>query len=375
MVNIEHLEVYLDAQHVGTLALYKKTLAAFEYTSDWINRGFSVSPFSLPLKSGVYVPKFDPFNGLFGIFYDSLPDGWGRLLVDRMMLREHINPASVNVLERLSFIGLSGMGALEYHPVQNWSNPEEKSNYDYIAEECRKILASVEPDDLDTIYKMGGSSGGARPKILIRLDGDDWIVKFPSSYDSNEIGQMEYDYSLCAQRCGIRISEVRLLESKNCSGYFATKRFDRKRDEEGNVKKVHMASVSALLETSHRVPALDYNSLMALTWQLTKNYTEMEKLFRQMCFNVFSHNRDDHSKNFTYVYDNGSWNLSPAYDLTYSNSVGGEHATTINGNGKDPGIPDIMSVAARAGLEKKRTKEIAEEIQCIVNEDLGKYLQ
>ncbi len=145
-----------------------------------------------------------------------------------------------------------------------------------------------------TFFSKGGSSGSARPKVLTRVKNEDWIIKFPS-YDDENIGKQEYDYALCARECGIDIEEVKLFPSKNCPGYFGTKRFDRK-----NGKKVHMMSASGLLETSHRIPNLDYDILMKLTLKLTGSMEECEKLYRLMCFNVFAHNRDDHSKNFSF---------------------------------------------------------------------------
>jgi len=126
-----------------------------------------------------------------------------------------------------------------------------------------------------------------------------------------------------------------------------------------------MVSVAGLLETSHRIPNLDYDILMKLTLQLTKSMEECEKLYRLMCFNVFAHNRDDHSRNFTYLYRESEkrWVLSPAYDLTYSSSIGGEHATTVNGNGVNPGIKDLLAVAKRIGINNARAKKMAENIQ------------
>lgn len=126
-----------------------------------------------------------------------------------------------------------------------------------------------------------------------------------------------------------------------------------------------MISVSALLETSHRIPNLDYHILMRLTLKLTNDFSQLEQLYRLMCFNVFSHNRDDHSKNFSFLYNTKDqrWRLSPAYDLTYSNSIGGEHATTVDGNGRDPGIKELLAVAKAAKLDLKKSKLIAEEIQ------------
>ena len=103
---------------------------------------------------------------------------------------------------------------------------------------------------------------------------------------------------------------------------------------------------------------------------------ECEKLYRLMCFNVFAHNRDDHSKNFSYIYrdEEKRWILSPAYDLTYSNSIGGEHATTVNGNGADPGMDDLLSVAKKIGLGMTKARKTAAEIQECVQERLRDYL-
>ena len=161
------------------------------------------------------------------------------------------------------------------------------------------------------------------------------------------------------------------MPSKLCQGYFATKRFDR-----NGGKRIHMVSVSALLETSHRIPNLDYNILMQLTLKLTNDYSQLEQLYRLMCFNVFAHNRDDHSKNFTYLYDEekDQWRLSPAYDLTYSNTYYGEHTTTVDGNGKDPGRKELLAVGITAGMKKNRCMEIIDEIERCVGEMLGDYL-
>ena len=137
-----------------------------------------------------------------------------------------------------------------------------------------------------------------------------------------------------------------------------------------------MLSVSAMLETSHRIPDLDYNLLMKLTLEITKDFSEVLKLYRLMCFNVFAHNRNDHSKNFSYLYDEQErkWKLSPAYDLTYSNSLGGEHATTINGNGSNPALSDLLAVAENIGMNESRAKKIALDIKTCVYDMLSEYL-
>lgn len=215
-----------------------------------------------------------------------------------MLKKNKINPSEIDNLNRLAVVQESGMGALTYKPEHKFETTKEESNYDKLAAECSKILESQNSDNLDELFKLGGSSGGARPKILTKINSGDWIIKFPSSQDPKNIREQEYKYSLCAKDCGIKMSETRLFESKICSGYFGIKRFDRE-----NGKKIHMISVSGLLETSHHLPNLDYNILMKLTLELTKNYQDIEQLYRLMCFNVFAHNRDDHSKNFSFLYD------------------------------------------------------------------------
>ena len=377
MNKIKSLQVFYNEKKVGTVALMKNNIMAFEYDSNWITNGFSISPFSLSLKKQVFIPRIDPFGGLYGVFSDSLPDGWGRLLVDRMLNSQNINPREISQIDRLAIVGETGMGALSYKPEYNLLEDKDyQEDYDNLALSCKKILNTEYSADLDNLFRLGGSSGGARPKILTKIDNEDWIIKFPSSLDESNIGKLEYLYSVCAKKCKIDIPETKLFPSKISSGYFGIKRFDRKKLSTGAIRKLHMISVSGLLETSHRIPNLDYNDLMQLTLNLTKSFEEVEKLFRLMCFNVFSHNRDDHSKNFSFIYneDLNKWELSPAYDLTYSYSINGEHATTINGNGVNPGLNDILKVAEKIGLDKKKAEKIAIEIKEIVKKELEIFL-
>ncbi len=370
MKNVRSLSVKYHGRLVGTLAEMADGRVAFQYDREWLNQGFSISPFSLPLNDRVFIPTKDTFGGLFGVFADSLPDGWGRLLVDRMLLSQGSSPAKVSELQRLGIVGSTGMGALEYIPELLHVTAEEKLDFDRLSQECARILKEEQSEDLDLLVKLGGSSGGARPKALINIEGEHWIIKFPSSLDPSGIGSQEYYYMRCAEKCGIHVPEVKLFPSKDCEGYFGVKRFDR------NTEKVHMVSVSGLLETSHRYPNLDYHDLMKLTYILTGDYEQVMELFRRMCFNVYAHNRDDHSKNFSFLYEEEKqrWRLTPAYDLTYSNSLNGEHATCINGNGQNPSMEDILNVAETAGLAGKEAKRAAEEILEIVNCELKEYL-
>ena len=370
------LQVFYDEKLVGTLAMTADHKAAFQYSEEWIENGFSISPFSLPLKKQVFVPTKDYFDGLFGVFADSLPDNWGRLLLDRLLRAHKQNPDKLTVLDRLAIVGKSGMGALTYYPEKKIDEQYGDVDLDELAEQCRKILNTEYSDRLDELYRLGGTSGGARPKIMTTVNGEEWIIKFPAHVDGENAGKMEYDYSCCAKKCGIIMSETRLFPSENCEGYFGIKRFDRISDKNGT-KRIHMLTAAALLELNFEQPSLDYHSLMKLTKILTRdNKKDMREMFRRMYFNVFAHNRDDHSKNFTYLYDDEKdrWSLSPAYDLTYSNTYYGEHTTTVDGNGRNPGRKELLTVGIAAGMKKEVCIESMDMVEKCVKNMLGRYL-
>jgi len=372
MQPVTKLNVIYHDREVGILAKSIEGLYPFEYSDSWLTEGFALNPLTLPLEKGVFMPKANPLDGMFGVFNDSLPDGWGRLLVDRMIVAQGKTLDSFDALTRLAIVGHSGMGALRYEPVYPLKKTDAKSSdLDHLAKECSNLFAEKPLDDLDALFSLGGSSGGARPKILTKIDGEDWIVKFRSSQDPSNIGEQEYQYAKCASLCGIAMPETRLFPSKVCAGYFGTKRFDRGTQGES----VHMVSVSGLLETSHRLPNLDYKTLMKLTQRLTADMSDLKELFRRMCFNVFAHNRDDHSKNFSFLYNEEAqtWHLSPAYDLTFSASVQGEHATSIAGNGKNPGESDLLDVAEYAGLSPRWAQTTAAEIAEQTRDLITKY--
>ena len=370
------LQVLFDNRVVGTLALAANHKVVFQYDDSWLEQGFSISPFSLPLENQVFVPTKDYFDGLFGVFADSLPDHWGRLLLKRLLLAHEQNPDKLTVIDRLAIVGKSGMGALTYYPEQSFSEENDNTDLDELAFQCQKILHTEYSDKLDELYRLGGTSGGARPKIMTTINDEDWIIKFSAHVDGENAGKMEYDYSCCARKCGITMSETKLFPSEVCEGYFGIKRFDRISDISGT-KRVHMLTAAALLELDFEQPSLDYHSLMKLTKIITRdNKDDVENMFRRMCFNVFAHNRDDHSKNFTYLYDESadSWRLSPAYDLTYSNTYYGEHTTTVDGNGRNPGKKELLAVGTMAGMKKELCMDIITEIKSCVNGMLGMYL-
>lgn len=117
LLDVDRVRVLLAGNTVGMLTMSPSRTLAFAYDKTWLTHGFSISPISLPLRDGVFVAQRDPLNGMFGVFDDSMPDGWGRLLTDRMLRQHGIDPYSVGPLARLSIVGHGGMGALEYEPA------------------------------------------------------------------------------------------------------------------------------------------------------------------------------------------------------------------------------------------------------------------
>jgi serine/threonine-protein kinase HipA len=355
------LNVFCHGDRVGRIAETPDKLLAFEYDAGWLANGFAISPFKLPMEKRVFIAAREPFEGNFGVFGDSLPDGWGRLLTDRMLLKKHVDPAEVSILDRLAIVGSSGMGALEYRPEEPLTAGGSTCSLDTLASEVQAILNEKYDGRLEELARVGGSSGGARPKALIQIDGVDWLVKFRAAdIDPKNIGEQEFAYMQAAKAAGLDVPDTRLFEGK----YFGVRRFDRRSGGE----KVFMISAGGLLNADHRMPSLDYNNLMEAVLRLTRDFREAGKMFRLMCFNVFAHNRDDHAKNFSFLYDGGKWQVSPAYDLVYAGGMGGEHATAIDGEGRNPADEHILSVARKAGLDERAAKKIMSEVKSAVKD-------
>ncbi len=225
MEKVREITVRFQGRTVGRIAAYGKYRTAFQYDVEWLRSGFSISPFSLPLNDRVFIADMDPFDGLFGVFRGSLPGSWGHLLTDRIILKRGGSPAEYGPLERLSLIGSSGMGALSYEPDLRPEAKAEPPDPDRTSEACRQVLRQdgTAPDCLQELFDLGGSSGGSRPKILASVNGEDWIIKFPSLRDPPDIGEEEYAYSICARRCGIEVPETRPFPSGKCGGFFGVR--------------------------------------------------------------------------------------------------------------------------------------------------------
>lgn len=351
---------------VGKLAERNRTIL-FEYDSNFLNSGIELSPFKLPLRSGVFEDKKRTFGGLPGVFNDSLPDGWGLLLLDRALRAQGIRLHEISPLHRLSMVGSGGMGAMEYVPSQEGRIDIGTAplQLDGLAEEAHTLLAEGDTslEVVLDLLKLGGSSGGARPKILadVSVDGSQilpggkggagfspWLIKFHTREEGTAQGLIEYIYSIMAHGAGVEMPETRLFPSQTTTGFFGVRRFDRE-----NGQKVHVHTAAGLLHASHRHPTLDYENLLRLTKALTRDVRDVEKMVRLMVFNVKSGNRDDHSKNFSFLLDAaGRWKFAPAYDLTPSAGFNGEHSAMVNGKGKNITDADLIQAASIVDVPK-----------------------
>ncbi len=358
-------------QLIGKLAQSGATIF-FEYDFEFLADPLWLSPYKLPPEPGLFEHKDKDFGPVFGLFDDSLPDGWGLLLMDRFFRKQGIDPVNVSLLDRLSFIGSTGMGALTYEPSKSHDGVETAVDLKTLALHSQDVLQGKAKDILPELIRTGGSPGGARPKVLVGIkdntiiagqddipDGfEHWIVKFHSLDDFPDFGAIEFAYGEMAKTAGMIMPQTRLFEPEPGVQYFGVKRFDRNAG-----KRFHIHTLGNLIHSNFRIPACDYETLLKVCLNLTKNHTDLTQCFRQMVFNILANNRDDHVKNFSFMIDaHGDWRLTPAYDLTFSQGPGGEHSMSVAGEGRSPGKKQIHALGKLTGLSQKKMNTIIDQV-------------
>ncbi len=367
-----------DVQSVGRLA-YRDRMAYLEYDQAFLKAELEISPVHHKTSAGLQQPHdATTFEGLHGMFHDSLPDGWGRLLVDRRARQLGVEPATLTPLDRLACVGSNSIGALCYAPSSDvWDAKDKVLDLDELAADARLVLYGDVSEVISTLGQAGGSPAGARPKSLIPLDDkghavhgageslewdEQYLVKFPGQGDPDDIAAIEMAYAGMAANAGVVMSETRLLQGGNGKTYFAAKRFDRI----GN-RRVHVHSASGLLYTDIRIPQLDYKDLILLTRSVTRDQRECEAMFVLAVFNVLAHNRDDHARQFSYIMArDGSWRMAPAYDLTWAMGPGGEHSTTVLGHGKDITRAHLIELGRIADLKQQDVTKVIQRVEAAI---------
>ncbi|PAY01036.1 phosphatidylinositol kinase [Pseudoalteromonas sp. HM-SA03] len=332
----------------------------------------SLAPFNLAADTSLQAAPREPHYGIHGVFGDSLPDGWGLYLMDRVFRLHGHNPNEITAMERLAYLGDRCMGALSYEPELDLLD-ESKESIDIITlgRAATEEFEGTESTLLEHLMKTGGS-GGARPKMNVtRLSNGEYttldnepgtklIVKLTSERFELKHSEslVEYCYMQMARNVGIEVPDFNLIDASNGRFWLEQKRFDC--TEPGG--RIHMISACGLLDAQFREPSLDYVDLVKAT-RIMCSVTESQKLVKRCIFNYLTVNQDDHSKNFSFLAsDNDNWTLSPFYDIVYSPSPYKEHMTAFGGDGRTPKRA-LDQLAAQSGLSsKKAIMVMAEEI-------------
>jgi serine/threonine-protein kinase HipA len=366
-----------EALNLGRLTFYEGK-GQFEYSDEAIKRNIVLSPYHLGLRKGLIEAPPYPFHGIHGLFNDSLPDGWGLYIMDKIFKAHGIDVSSVTPIDRLAFVGDRAMGALSFQPDEGQkylTTNLGEIDIDALAEEAVETYIGELDGVIDKLSDVGSPSGGARPKALLGIKGDyaisgtrllpedysHWLIKFPSGKtpDKRSEGSIEYLYSEMAREAGIEFPETRLVSGKDDNHYFMVKRFDR---DIHNTRR-HMHTLAGLLNLDFRVNMVGYKELLKVSSDLTGSHKETSQLFRRMLFNIMSGNRDDHSKNFSFMINSQEeWVNSPAYDITYNHGMNGEHTMDINGKGKNFSLSDINALAKLFSITPKAVNSMISDI-------------
>ncbi|HET7228878.1 MAG TPA: type II toxin-antitoxin system HipA family toxin [Longimicrobium sp.] len=372
---MRRLQVRLDEERAVGELVERDRRIFFEYDEAFVEHGVELSPLKLPLRRGVQEGPPSPFNGLPGVFADSLPDGWGMLLMDRDFRQRGISRERLTPVDRLAYIGSRGMGALTYHPTTGPTDAgTTEVELDEFAAQAERILEGSAEEVLPELLRAGGSPGGARPKVVVgfresdgaMISGSDrlpggfrgYLVKFTSRDDPADSGAVELAYARMAGAAGIELPPARLFTTPAGARYFGAERFDR---PPGGRRHVH--TLAGLLHTDFRIPEVDYEAYLRATLYITRDRTALVEAFRRMVFNVLAHNRDDHSRNFAFLMEpDGGWHHTPAYDLTFSTGIHGEHTMAVAGEGVQPTRRHFSELAAQMAIPRGELNAIVDQV-------------
>lgn len=360
---ITALKVFLGSDCVGELVSRGRS-TAFQYDSHYLEQGISISPIKLPLNASVYPANDRDFSGLAGVFADSLPDTFGRVIMKRWFQKNLGVGYEPLGLDMLAYVGDSGMGALRYRPLFKEGAYEETYLFDLKQEErrIRELVRGSSNEFIDRIRQTVGSVGGSYPKALVAINPatKEWmhehptlpsgfkhyILKFGDMPSTREPllarPEVEQAFLSAARTGGITVPDSELVPMDSKEGmikHLLIERFDIQAD-----RRLHMASLSGLLEVSAtQLGGLDYRDYFGLVESLGMGELALKEVFRRMTFNYLANNADDHGKNHAFLLNNGDWTVSPAYDLTFTHRADHPHAL----------FPHNLGVAGKV-LEVKR---------------------
>lgn len=395
--HVRVVEVRAFGQTVGAVAPGGNRAYAFEYDPRWRRSGIELAPILMPtsqrrLHSFPNLPD-TTFHGLPPMIADSLPDRFGSSVIDAWLATRGVNAADVTPLDRLTYLGKRGLGALTYHPVQSPdSPPADILDLQDLVVTARDAIAGTlgNARALRQIISVGTSAGGARAKAVINFNPDTgevraghvdpppgyeaWLLKLDGVGvdkqlgDGQNYGRIEYAYSLMAAAAGISMAPTRLLQ-ENGRAHFLTRRFDRLDSGE----KLHSQTLTGLTGLDfNAIGVNDYAQLFSAIEQLGLDEPTREEAFRRMAFNFAAANCDDHAKNHGFLMDaSGTWSLSPAYDITHAYDPEGQwthqHLMSVSGKFHEVTARDLTELGERYRVP--RTAAIISD----VNDAIGSW--
>lgn len=353
---------------------------AFEYDGAWLTA--SRFAYVLDPDLSLYKGRQYPIDKkTFGIFADSAPDRWGRLLMQRRekLIADKEGRKPKKLLDSDYLLGVydeTRMGAIRFcmedggpflsadremaaPPWARLRDLEEASR------QFEKDESGVEDKWLRQLIGPGSSLGGARPKATVQaVDGSLWIAKFPSKHDDNNAGAWEKVVHDLARMCGLNVPESRLETFSKLGSTFLVKRFDR----DGS-RRIHFASAMTMLGKVDGASSSDGTSYLELVSFLRANgaspKTDLVELFRRVVFNMAVSNTDDHLRNHGFILTRTGWSLSPLFDV---NPIPYGEYLSLNVSEEDSAIDFGLAIdtAEYYGISDKEAKKITEEISAAV---------
>jgi len=391
-MNLEiHPHIY--GHKIGTLLLDAGRVY-FEYDEAFRTLGLEISPMKLALDSTRLYTNSDDiayYGGLAGVFHDSLPDRFGTKVIERYFESKGISSHELSLIQKLMFVGAKGMGAISYEPNENLleqHNIREMIEISAFADNAKKVLEGESLEVVDGVLAFmdsAASAGGARAKAVVGYNPqskemiyglrdtlpkpyEHWLLKFDIANEqgaSSDYTKLEYIYMQMASEVGISIPKLELLAHGNLA-HFMIKRFDRVENE-----RLHLHSLSGMTHSNIHVPRhYSYDNLLRLTRHITGSQAEVEEQYKRMVFNIISRNQDDHAKNFSFMMDKqGSWSISPAYDITYANGKGytKEHQLSLKGQTTNFERKILVDFAVEQSLRKQDALHVIDEVQEVLS--------
>jgi serine/threonine-protein kinase HipA len=360
---------------VGTLADDGNDVL-FQYSPEAIAKRLELSPVRLPLRTLAYPDQQQHLVNIHrvpGLLYDSLPDSWGFRLMERRMRARGIEFKATSTVDRLAYLGENTMGALTYSPGTESLTDTKDLTLVELASEMQALLIDDSHELLDEVARTGSSPGGARPKAMVWFNpetgkmstqaeqvpsAEPWLIKFPAREDEPDSCALEELYARIAHQCNMGMTQTRFFELSKGLTAFGTRRFDRQ-----GAHRVHVHSLAGLLHINFQIPSVGYEDFFKATRRLTRDNRELKKAVQRCVYNVLMNNRDDHSKNVSFILDQeGNWRLAPPFDLTFCAGYQGEHFLDVAGEGRNPGRAHIIKAAQGAGLSPKDTEAVIDQM-------------